>query len=54
VMNPQDLAKPHARSAVCSSLFGSPPHDISALGFGSVNSPVNDPSMVQFALKLTF
>jgi hypothetical protein len=34
--------------------FGSPINDVSALGFGSVNSTVNNPRLVQFALKLTF
>jgi hypothetical protein len=34
--------------------FGSPIGDISSLGFGSVNSTVNNPRVVQFGLKLTF
>ena len=34
--------------------FASPVNDISAPGFGSVNSTVNNPRLVQFALKLTF
>ncbi|MGA7576126.1 MAG: carboxypeptidase regulatory-like domain-containing protein [Terriglobales bacterium] len=34
--------------------FGLPVNDISAPGFGSVNSTVNNPRLVQFALKLTF
>ena len=34
--------------------FGSPVNDISAAGFGSVNSTVNNPRLVQLALKLTF
>jgi hypothetical protein len=34
--------------------FGSPVNDVSAPGFGSVNSTVNNPRLVQFALKLTF
>jgi hypothetical protein len=34
--------------------FGLPVNDISAVGFGSVNSTVNNPRLVQFALKLTF
>jgi len=34
--------------------FGMPVQDISAPGFGSVNSTVNNPRLVQFALKLTF
>jgi hypothetical protein len=34
--------------------FGSPVADISAPGFGSVNSTVNNPRVVQFGLKLTF
>jgi hypothetical protein len=29
-------------------------YDISAPGFGSVNSTVNNPRVVQFGLKLTF
>jgi hypothetical protein len=34
--------------------FGLPVSDISAAGFGSVNSTVNNPRVVQFGLKLTF
>ena len=34
--------------------FGMPINDINALGFGSVNSTVNNPRLVQFGLKLTF
>ena len=34
--------------------FGLPVNDISAPGFGSVNSTVNNPRVVQFGLKLTF
>jgi hypothetical protein len=34
--------------------FGMPVNDLSALGFGSVNSTVNNPRLVQLALKLTF
>jgi hypothetical protein len=34
--------------------FGTPVNDINAPGFGSVNSTVNNPRLVQFALKLTF
>jgi hypothetical protein len=34
--------------------FGLPVNDVSALGFGSVNSTVNNPRLVQFGLKLTF
>jgi hypothetical protein len=34
--------------------FGMPVNDISAPGFGAVNSTVNNPRLVQFALKLTF
>ncbi len=34
--------------------FGSPVNDISSPGFGSVNSIVNNPRLMQFALKLTF
>jgi len=34
--------------------FGLPVSDIAAPGFGSVNSTVNNPRLVQFALKLTF
>jgi hypothetical protein len=34
--------------------FGQPISDINAIGFGSVNSTVNNPRLVQFGLKLTF
>ena len=34
--------------------FGLPINDINAVGFGAVNSTVNNPRLVQFALKLTF
>jgi Carboxypeptidase regulatory-like domain len=34
--------------------FGLPVSDINAFGFGSVNSTVNNPRLVQFGLKLTF
>ncbi len=34
--------------------FGMPVNDINALGFGSVNSTVNNPRLVQLGLKLTF
>jgi hypothetical protein len=34
--------------------FGLPVNDISALGFGQINSTVNNPRLVQFGLKLTF
>jgi hypothetical protein len=34
--------------------FGSPVNDISAQGFGAVNSTVNNPRLVQLALKLSF
>jgi hypothetical protein len=34
--------------------FGMPVNDISSPGFGAVNSTVNNPRLVQFALKLTF
>ncbi len=34
--------------------FGSPVNDISASGFGGVNSTVNNPRLVQLALKLSF
>jgi hypothetical protein len=34
--------------------FGLPVNDVSASGFGSVNSTVNNPRLVQLALKLTF
>jgi len=34
--------------------FGLPVNDVNALGFGSVNSTVNNPRLVQFGLKLTF
>jgi hypothetical protein len=36
------------------SQFGLPVNDVSAAGFGSVNSTVNNPRLVQLALKLTF
>ena len=36
------------------SQFGLPVNDINAEGFGAVNSTVNNPRLVQFALKLTF
>jgi Carboxypeptidase regulatory-like domain len=36
------------------SQFGMPVNDVSALGFGSVNSTVNNPRLVQLALKLIF
>jgi hypothetical protein len=36
------------------SQFGSPINDINAVGFGAVNSTVNNPRLVQLALKLTF
>ena len=36
------------------SQFGLPITDISSPGFGSVNSTVNNPRVVQFGLKLTF
>jgi hypothetical protein len=34
--------------------FGLPVNDVSAPGFGQVNSTVNNPRLVQFGLKLTF
>ena len=34
--------------------FGSPVNDISASGFGAVNSTVNNPRLIQLALKLSF
>jgi hypothetical protein len=34
--------------------FGEPVSDFSAPGFGSVQSTVNNPRVVQFGLKLTF
>ncbi len=34
--------------------FGLPINDINAVGFGAVNSTVNNPRLVQFALKLMF
>jgi hypothetical protein len=34
--------------------FGLPVNDINAVGFGAVNSTVNNPRLVQLALKLTF
>jgi hypothetical protein len=34
--------------------FGSPVNDINASGFGDVNSTVNNPRLIQLALKLTF
>jgi Carboxypeptidase regulatory-like domain len=34
--------------------FGMPVNDISAPGFGAVNSTVNNPRLIQFGLKLTF
>jgi hypothetical protein len=34
--------------------FGMPVNDVSAAGFGSVSSTVNNPRVVQFGLKLTF
>jgi hypothetical protein len=34
--------------------FGQPVNDVSAAGFGSVNSTVNNPRLVQLALKLSF
>jgi hypothetical protein len=36
------------------SQFGMPVNDINAVGFGSVNSTVNNPRLVQLALKLSF
>ena len=34
--------------------YGLPVNDVSAPGFGSVNSTVNNARLVQFGLKLTF
>jgi hypothetical protein len=34
--------------------FGMPVNDINAVGFGAVNSTVNNPRLIQFGLKLTF
>jgi hypothetical protein len=34
--------------------YGSPVNDINAPGFGAVNSTVNNPRLVQLALKLAF
>ena len=34
--------------------FGLPVNDVSSVAFGAVNSTVNNPRLVQFALKLTF
>jgi hypothetical protein len=34
--------------------YGSPVNDINSAGFGAVNSTVNNPRLVQLALKLTF
>ena len=34
--------------------FGSPVNDINSPGFGAVNSTVNNPRLIQLALKLTF
>ncbi len=34
--------------------FGLPVNDVSAAGFGAVNSTVNNPRLIQLALKLTF
>jgi hypothetical protein len=34
--------------------YGAPVGDINAVGFGSVNSTVNNPRLIQLALKLTF
>jgi hypothetical protein len=34
--------------------FGSPVNDVNAAGFGAVNSTVNNPRLIQLALKLTF
>ncbi len=34
--------------------FGSPVNDINTAGFGAVNSTVNNPRLIQLALKLTF
>ena len=34
--------------------FGMPVNDLNAPGFGTVNSTVNNPRLIQFGLKLTF
>ncbi len=34
--------------------LGSPVNDINAEGFGAVNSTVNNPRLIQLALKLSF
>ena len=34
--------------------FGLPVNDVSAAGFGAVNSTVNNPRLIQLALKLSF
>ncbi len=34
--------------------YGAPVGDINAVGFGGVNSTVNNPRLIQLALKLTF
>jgi len=34
--------------------FGLPINDINANGFGAVNSTVNNPRLIQLALKLSF
>jgi hypothetical protein len=34
--------------------YGLPVNDVSASGFGAVNSTVNNPRLVQLALKLSF
>ena len=34
--------------------YGSPVNDVSAAGFGSVNSTVNNPRLIQLAMRLTF
>jgi hypothetical protein len=34
--------------------FGLPVNDVSATGFGAVNSTVNNPRLIQLALKLSF
>ena len=34
--------------------FGSPVNDVSTVGFGAVNSTVNNPRLIQLALKLSF
>jgi hypothetical protein len=34
--------------------YGSPVSDVSAAGFGSVNSTVNNPRLIQLAMRLTF